>query len=175
LFKDIPNLRLLQDEEEVFEGVRFWGATLWTDMNNCNPVDMGACQAGMNDYHLIYTTPEGLPLTPSETIHEHNVSKFKLMETLWKDRETPTVVITHHAPTLKSIHADHVNSAINYAYASRMENIILENPQIKYWIHGHTHRSTKYQVGDCWVLANQCGYYMEHSYRIFNANESFEL
>ena len=37
--------------------------------------------------------------------------------------------------------------------------MILDNPQIKYWSHGHTHESMDYMIGDCRVVCNPKGYH----------------
>jgi hypothetical protein len=37
--------------------------------------------------------------------------------------------------------------------------LILNNPQIKYFSHGHTHDSFDYMIGGCRVICNPRGYY----------------
>jgi Icc-related predicted phosphoesterase len=47
---------------------------------------------------------------------------------------------------------------MNGGYASNLENLILDNPQIHAWIHGHIHQRQDYQIGGCRVVANPRGY-----------------
>jgi hypothetical protein len=44
-------------------------------------------------------------------------------------------------------------------YVSDLDDLIFDNPQIKYWSHGHTHESVDYMIGDCRVVCNPRGYY----------------
>ena len=47
---------------------------------------------------------------------------------------------------------------MNGAYSSDLNDFILDNPQIKYWTHGHTHEPFDYMIGNTRVLANPRGY-----------------
>jgi hypothetical protein len=39
-----------------------------------------------------------------------------------------------------------------------LNDLILSNPQIKLWTHGHTHHEFDYMIGDCRVVCNPRGY-----------------
>ena len=47
---------------------------------------------------------------------------------------------------------------MNGAYRSNLEDFIVARPQIKLWIHGHTHHEFDYMVGDTRVVCNPRGY-----------------
>jgi len=66
-------------------------------------------------------------------------------------------VVTHHAPSPKSIPKRHSGSSIGAAYASDLEPIIEENSATM-WIHGHIHDQQDYVVGDTRIIANPRGY-----------------
>lgn len=166
LIKDIPNVSLLENGASLVGGVLFLGCTLWTDMLKNDPMAKYQAKQGMNDYRVIYNE-EGHPITPDDTVKVHEVSKNWLTNELKENQNFPTVVLTHHCPTFKSIGERHRGSQLNHAYASDLSELILENPQIKYWLHGHTHDSMKYQVGDTTVFSNQCGYQMDPSFYHF--------
>ena len=69
----------------------------------------------------------------------------------------PTVVITHHAPTPKSIHPRFAGSLLNTNFVSDVQALIqARRPDL--WIHGHTHDSFDYVVGATRVLCNARGY-----------------
>ena len=85
------------------------------------------------------------------------------------------IVMTHHAPTSKSVNTEHSGQSLDYAYFSDLSDIILDNPSIKYWVHGHTHMNVDYMVGDCRVLSNQRGYSFEKSAKYFTGTQSFEV
>ena len=76
--------------------------------------------------------------------------------------DIPCVVITHHAPSMKSIHEKYANDTeLNTLYASDMEYLMSNN--VKLWIHGHTHNSFDYTVGNTRVVCNPVGYPQERS------------
>ena len=47
---------------------------------------------------------------------------------------------------------------MNGAYSSRLDQFILDNPQIKLWTHGHTHEEFDYMIGSTRVVCNPRGY-----------------
>ena len=66
-------------------------------------------------------------------------------------------MITHHAPTPRSIAPRFHGSALNPAFASNLERLIARY-QPALWIHGHMHNSVDVTVGETRVLANSAGY-----------------
>ena len=70
------------------------------------------------------------------------------------------IVVTHHAPSAKSIDIVYETDKANGSYASNLENFILDHPNIKLWCHGHIHSQSDYMIGDCRVICNPRGYEM---------------
>jgi Icc-related predicted phosphoesterase len=167
LLKGISNLRLLENNSVLVEDVLFLGCTLWTDFEKHNPSAMMMAQMGMNDYRIIYDD-KGHPIDAEFTYNLHTNSVAWLTKELEVNKDKTTVVLTHHCPSFKSIGKRHRGSQLNAAYASDLTQLVLDNPQIKYWIHGHTHDSMKYEIGNTWVISNQCGYHMDFGYQHFS-------
>ena len=69
----------------------------------------------------------------------------------------PTVVITHHAPTLNSIHPRFAGSPLNGLFVTDAQDLVAASGA-RLWIHGHTHDSFDYQVQCTRVLCNPRGY-----------------
>lgn len=113
-------------------------------------------------------------ITPNFILDEHNRSK-QYIEEVAKQHDGKVVVFTHHGPTYKSLHPQHVGNGLDGAYCSDLSDLILGNHNIVNWIYGHTHEIKRYMVGDCEVLANQCGYYTEQSFSEFNGIKQFEV
>ena len=68
-------------------------------------------------------------------------------------------MITHHAPSFKSIHPNYVDQTlINGAYSSNLEQFITNRPDINLWFHGHIHHPQDYIIGETRILANPRGY-----------------
>jgi len=161
------NVHLLEKESVELNGVLFLGATLWTDMNNHDALTLYHMKHMMNDYKVVTmkNPANGIyhKLDPKYTVEEHVKTKeyFRLM--LSENRQgknLPVVVCTHHAPSGKSIHPYYAHDTImNGAYVSNLEEFILDNPEIKFWTHGHVHNTFEYKIGDTTVICNPRGYH----------------
>ena len=69
----------------------------------------------------------------------------------------PTVVITHHAPSSKSIHPRFADSLLNACFVSDAEWLV-NGTRVALWIHGHVHDSFDYVLNGARVLCNPRGY-----------------
>jgi predicted phosphodiesterase len=163
------NIHLLEREVKEIDGVLFLGATLWTDMNNMDSLTMYHMKGMMNDYRQITMLNEAKhvyhKLTPEYTVEQHIKTKQYFTQMLSENRMSgknkPVVVCTHHAPSKLSTHPRYADDTImNGAYSSNLEEFILDNPEIKFWTHGHTHEPFRYKIGECEVICNPRGYKM---------------
>jgi len=67
------------------------------------------------------------------------------------------IVVTHHAPSYRSVHPLYKMSQNNLFYVCDMEYLIRrEKP--KFWLHGHMHRAVDYKLGRTRILCNPFGY-----------------
>mgnify|MGYP003672646938 CR=1 FL=1 len=132
-------------------GKQFHACTLWTDMNRGDPIVMVDAMQ-MSDYRLI--TKAGHPLRPTDTLKMHETS----MEYLRDSVQEGDVVVTHHAPSEQSIDKSRYGDVpINFCYYTELSEFILEKKPAL-WIHGHTHVSNDYMIGDTRVVCNPRGY-----------------
>jgi Icc-related predicted phosphoesterase len=171
------NIHLLDDDNTVICGVRFAGATLWTDyaiFGAANvPQVMNACAHGMNDHRLIGWQKEPwLRFRPQEAARLHHESRAFLAEILAAPFNGPTVVVTHHAPHWDSVLPRYQSDRVTGAFVSDLSTLI-ETLQPRLWIHGHVHNSCDYQIGGTRVLANPHGYGAENP--LFNGQLVVEL
>ena len=156
------DITVLDDATAVIGGVRFGGATLWTDFclngEGAQAIDMAISRDRMNDYRRIGL--QKLPwqrFTPQESLKLHRVSRAFIWQELEKRFDGPTVVVTHHAPHVGSIHTRFSRASINPAYVSD-QTAIIERFQPAMWVHGHVHNSFGYRVGETRIVANPRGY-----------------
>jgi hypothetical protein len=106
----------------------------------------------------------------------HKQSRHYIEETVRAHADRPVVVITHMAPTHLSINEKYKHDPIsNGAYVSDLSNLILDNPNIKTWVHGHVHDPVDYMVGDTRVLCNPRGYIGLEDISQFRADLTFEI
>lgn len=150
------NFYFLDNDTVSIEDWNFIGFTLWTDFRNENPLEMMDAQTTMNDYKTIRIGSNYRKLNPNDTLAFHKASKEYLLNQLQTLNEN-VFVISHHAPSYQSIPQEYKKHA-NGAYCSDFDDLIYNHPQIKYWVHGHTHNAFNYMIGDCRVICNPAGY-----------------
>jgi predicted phosphodiesterase len=156
-------VRLLDDESAVIGNVRFLGSTLWTDFllfgeGEGRQEAQAQAVRFMRDYSRIRTGEEPQAvLTPGDTAARFQLHAAWLARELAKPHDGPTVVITHHAPSTRSIHPRFEGSMLNACFVSRAEHL-LGGGRANLWIHGHTHDSFDYVVDGTRVVCNPRGY-----------------
>ncbi len=157
------NIRFLENDIFDYNGVRFIGSTLWTDMDKQDPLALINIKYFMNDFKVIKHEKRGYkPIDPMDTVMRHIKSLKFIYDNSWVDDIEKIVVVSHHAPTFRSIGKDYVDHDSNPAYASDLAYFICNIPEIKLWAHGHIHSPSDYMVGDyCRVVANPRGYASE--------------
>ena len=158
------NIQVLHRDVVVLDGVAFHGATLWTDfkLQGLDPRIAGfECQQVMTDYKKIRVLPNYSKLRSIDTALAHERDKAWLRESLLGSTAKYNVVISHHAPSMKSIQERDRQDVASNAYASSMEYFIRDTlPNL--WIHGHVHHSCDYWIDDCRVVSNPRGYHNEN-------------
>lgn len=155
---NFTNVHFLNGQSVVIDDVAFIGATLWTDIDDGNPISAINVRNSLNDYHVILAE-NSRKLSPNDTIEKHMAHKQFLFEELCKLRSKvrKTVVLSHHAPSELSVHRKYFGNPINAAFHSRLDNDIAANgPDI--WFHGHTHDTFAYMIGRTAVACNPRGY-----------------
>ena len=172
LKENIPEqIHLLENECVKIQDTIFLCCTLWTDFRNENALEMMEASRYLNDYKTIRIGSNYRKLNPDDTLKFHKKSKQFLIEKLEQFKNDKVWVLTHHAPSYQSVHPKYRNSGIaNGAYVSDLDDLILNNPIIKYWSHGHTHENFDYMIGGCRVVCNSRGYYNGYNNADLNIN-----
>lgn len=152
------HIHFLENEAVTIDGVVFVGCTLWSDFRllGNQAAAKAEAQTGMTDYRLIRVSPSYRMLLPADTERRHTESVAWLAEELKKHRVERVVIVTHHAPSAKSLSGP--PDLLSAAFASNLDELV-QASGARLWIHGHTHHNVDYVIGDTRLLANQRGYY----------------
>ncbi|HUF74458.1 MAG TPA: metallophosphoesterase [Gammaproteobacteria bacterium] len=159
------NISVLSDDRLVLDGVRFLGATLWTDFKLHGEAEAWfarqRARQSMNDFTNIRHGERNF--RPEDSVALHEASRAWLASELERAFDGPTVVITHHLPASRSIAKRYANDPLNPAFASSLEGLIEEH-QPTLWVHGHTHQPFDYELFGTRVVCNPRGYPGEHGH-----------
>lgn len=156
-----PAVYFLENRTVEIGGVHFVGGTLWSDFHlfGFNPeVAMSYAAHDMNDYKKIKLskTPY-VKFKPTHAYRKHVETRKFIASELRRLRGQKVVVVTHHAPSSRSIASGYRTDPISASYASDMEELIFETgPAL--WVHGHVHHRNDYLLDTCRVVSNPRGY-----------------
>ena len=143
--------------------VRFIGATLWTDfLLEGGPRELDVHHAvgeGLNDFCGSIRGASWRNFTTWEAAHRHARDRAFIEAGLVEagDAGLEAVVVTHHAPSPRSIHPRFAGDPLNPGFASNLEAVI-RRFQPALWVHGHVHDAVDFTIGRTRVLANPRGY-----------------
>ncbi len=153
-------VHFLMDESIIIDGVRFLGATLWTDfgLHGNEAAAMGYASMSINDHIVIYPEEVGRALSPRLSQSWHLASRYWLEEELTKKGDwEKTVVVTHHLPHPSSVSDKYKGDPLTPAFASNLSTLV-ETSGAPLWVHGHTHDSFDYMAGKTRIVCNPKGY-----------------
>jgi len=110
----------------------------------------------MNDFKKI-RTGEFRRIRPADLKDESVLARNWLREKLTTPHDGPTVVITHHAPSLRSLTDNpYAGGHMDAAYANRYDDLLEMGADL--WVHGHSHTACDYRTGTTRVVCNPHGY-----------------
>lgn len=152
----LPNIHVLDRDAVAIDGVVFLGATLWTDYRLFGERSADAAimraERTMND-HRVIRRRDGL-WQASDAMEEYEQST-KWLDTQLAAHGGPCVVVTHTAPSLRSIAAQYQADLLSAAFASNLDHVV---QRTRLWVHGHTHAYRDYRLGECRIISNPRGY-----------------
>lgn len=152
------NVSFLDNDYKIIDNVMFIGSCLWTSCNNRDPLAMFHIDKGMNDYRQIRKS-ETERLSTEDTVEKHEQSVYFIRQALQfaKDNKYTPVVVTHHAPSVKSVHSKYRGDLLNHAFYSDLD-WLMDDFEIPLYIHGHMHDGSDYKQFGTRVICNPFGY-----------------
>lgn len=156
----VSNVHFLNCSKYIYDNVRFIGATLWTDFklfgDDARAEAMREAELVMTDYKRIRLASKGYrKLRAADTAQLHAAHKSWIKKKLAEPFAGMTVVVTHMAPSMRSVPEQYRTDLSSAAYASRMDDLV---SRADLWVHGHIHETLDYRIGKCRVVCNPCGY-----------------
>ncbi len=132
----------LHDSAVTIDGQRFVGGTLWF------PDTKAARQLTqtMSDFDRIPDAEDWIWGAFEEAV-----------EFLSSELRGSDVLVTHHLPSFQSVAPRYRTFASNCYFVGDIEPLLADR-QPKLCIHGHTHESLDYQIGEARVVCNPFGY-----------------
>ena len=151
-------LHYLENNSVIIDGVRFLGATLWTDFQLFGEKliegAMFVAERSLNDFRLIEFNE--WKFTAKDSISLFNQSVTWLTDELKHAQfDGKTVVITHHLPSANSVVERYKKELLSACFASNLDHLLGYS---ELWVHGHTHDSLNYIVKGTRVVCNPRGY-----------------
>jgi Icc-related predicted phosphoesterase len=159
------HVQVLERDAVVIGGTRFLGATMWTDFSATNnkPLASITAQSLMNDYRQIRAGENFRRIKPGDLATEASKTRDWLLEKLAEPFSGPTVVITHHAPLLRSLaESPHAGSHLDAAYANEWLDL-MGDERVAVWVHGHSHTAVDYHEAGTRIVCNPRGYPNENT------------
>jgi len=152
-------LHFLDNDETVIDGVRFLGATLWTDFDLFGDDLREMCllegERCLNDFRLIRNGGNAFGTLDSVRLHRETVQW--LHGRIGDKFDGSTIIVTHHASSFRSVVARYRKDLLSACFASKLDHL-MHGGKARLWIHGHMHDSLDYEVNGTRVICNPRGY-----------------
>jgi predicted phosphodiesterase len=134
------------------DGVKFWGSSLWTDLNAGDAYTMEQVGSALRDFYVTdFKTDFEDRLLATEDVLAINA---KTRDTINWDAD---VCISHHSPALVP-NSKFALSTITYGFCNTGLDQQIADSNVKAWLYGHTHQSTEFDLNGTRVIANCVGY-----------------
>ena len=185
LLKDWSNIHVLEKQGVTIGDTRFFGGTMWTSVNNEDPIAMSRIHRAMNDYNWVSNSSNSVnyrvydengavtfktrpaKLSPEDTTSDHRQFLEQLSDDIEQNQDLKYCVVTHHSPSFQMCMDQYRGHYLNDAYMTDLEQFILDRCNIKKWVHGHLHNRKNVTIGECNIEVNARGYASEGISRTF--------
>ena len=158
------------------DGVRFVGATLWSDWSLAGhwlgpdapdrPADPVAYAAdrmtdpitGSREYRGSIRKADGTVWLPADAMDAHASERAKLLATLTQPFDGPSVAVTHHPPSPRAADAFRDAPGVPWwvpaFYATTVLDDLADAARPDLWVSGHFHAGHDMTIGRCRWVAN---------------------
>jgi Icc-related predicted phosphoesterase len=163
------NINIVNNIELLYENVHFIFSTLWSSISAINEKNI---EQGVSDFECISIKNRKFRTGDFNKLHDESLGFVKQSLT---NRDTETVVITHHLPSGLCNSSVHNSSPINEAFCVDLTEFV-EGCNANFWIYGHSHfNKTPLYIGNTIMLTNQLGYVHNMEHKNFNHKAYFSI
>lgn len=156
---------VLENEFVIIGDTVFYGTPLWTDFELPGYLTPpGIIAKNVSDFYSI--THKRKPIGFPRYVQKFQESVQFLREHLTGPRNTKRVVVTHWAPNMKSIGPQFQGNPLNPYFVNQLPEGLVSGADV--WVHGHTHGTSDYMVGNCRIVANPRGYPRRNGFENFD-------
>lgn len=148
------NCHMLDDGFVDIDGVRFIGSTLWSDCGG--PESQALIEQYILPAWRIRNGDRDFTAADSTLLHDWMLAYIGYQLAESRRLGLTAAVITHYAPSLKSVAARYLASKVNGAFYTELTDFI-ELHQPSFWFHGHLHDPSRYAIDQCNVICNPSG------------------
>jgi Icc-related predicted phosphoesterase len=166
------DLYLLMGTSALVGGIEFFGDTLWSDFALSGDLkgSVRAATEQLTDYKRIKLRRQPIQRFNPKVARKFHENARRTIEVFLCSRSPfPKVIVTHYAPSARSVpeewRRDHVASSM----ASNLEHLI-ERYRPAAWVHGHVHNSCDYWIGETRILCNPKGVVFDAAMSGFRAD-----
>lgn len=135
------DIHLLEGEAIDLLGVRFIGATLWTDYELGGDVDL---QKLTGEEIRVRDSDRERPFAVGDARQLHLEARERLTALIDQPSPLPRVVVTHHAPLAECVDICDRGKWIAGNCASDLSELT-DTGRVDLWVHGHIHRSIDFR------------------------------
>ncbi|MEM7774175.1 MAG: metallophosphoesterase [Pseudomonadota bacterium] len=150
------NVQFCENSAVEINGVTFLCCTLWTDMDRRDPDTLRNVDRGLTDFFVVSAGKRRFSSQLAADIHDQSLQWLR--SELAARSGQPVVVVTHHAPSYRGLAPQFAYSELNGGFASNIEHVTADNPNMVAWIFGHTHVRTRFRIRNTMFRANCAGY-----------------
>lgn len=147
-----PDLHYLVAESVTIDGVRFWGAPWYSDLDGRR--DLGyleVVERSVNDFSPYFND------FGQWTVERHLEEHAHQTQLLREQADLVDVVITHWPPTRDAIAPRFQDHGLNGYFVNDREDLV-EDIGAQIWVSGYVHDAYRAVVGNTLVIGNPTGY-----------------
>jgi len=158
------NINIVNNICLLYEGIQFVFSTLWTYIS----LDKKKLiEQSVSDFDCITIKNKKLR---TEDYNLLNIDSLSFIKKSLIDKNSKTIVVSHHLPSNLCNSSIHNNSPINDAFCIDLTEFI-ESCNANFWIYGHSHFNQKpLYLNNTVLLTNQLGYVISNEHGSFKHN-----